>query len=42
MVQIDSLLMVDDEQLMMDYVICGEADLLLLDVVLRETLTTNA
>ena len=42
MTKFDPLTAIDDEQLMMDYVICGESDLLLLDVLLRESFTTNA
>lgn len=39
MMQIDPLLTIDNEQLLMDYVICDEPDLLFLDTVLRELLT---
>lgn len=37
MQQID-LLTLSDEELLMDYVICNEPDLLMLDTILRETI----
>lgn len=42
MIELDPLATIDDEQLLMDYVICGDAELLMLDTVLQECLTTNA
>ena len=36
------LLQLSDEQLFMEYVICNEPDLLYLDALLCESLTTNA
>lgn len=39
MMQIDPLLTIDNEQLLMNYVICDEPDLLFLDTVLSELLT---
>lgn len=41
MQQID-LLTLSDEDLLMEYVICNEPDLLMLDAILRESLTINA
>ena len=42
MTQIDPLATIDNEQLLMEYVICDEPDLLYLDTLLRESFTTNA
>ena len=41
MQQID-LLTLSDEDLLMEYVICNEPDLLMLDAFLSESLTINA
>ena len=38
MYQIDPMYCMSDENLLMDYVICGDAELLYIDTLLRETL----
>lgn len=38
MYQIDPMYCMSDEKLLMDYVICGDAELLYIDTLLRETI----
>ena len=40
--QLDPLSLLSDEQLLMDYVICGDSDLLMLDAILSESLKAKA
>ena len=41
MYQLDPLYCTRDEDLLMDYVICGDAELFYLDALLRETFTRD-
>jgi hypothetical protein len=41
MYQLDPLYCTRDEDLLLDYVICGDAELLYLDTILRETLSRD-